>query len=504
MSTTDSRDHSTNGSDARTSANAGAGAGVPSAAGTDAPLAWGTGTEMKSLEAVMWRAEHDPRMRSTMVAVELLDSTPDWDRFVSAHEWASRMVPRFRQKVLEPAMGLGRPVWSNDPDFDLHYHVRRIGLPVPGTFSEILATAQQMAMTPFDRHRAPWEAALVEGLPDGKAAYLLKLHHSATDGIGATQLLSQMHSRQREPNPDKPQPPNPDARPQTSLEAIGRQLADDAKGLTGLLGITGRGLRALTKPDRAVADTVRYAASLRRVLADPDAEPSPLLRGRSMSWRFLAFDLAFADLRGASKPHGASLNDAYIAGLLGAFRIYHDEMGMPIDKMPMALPISIRKAGDEDGGNAFAGARLAGPVGITNPLHRMQIIGALVGKARHEPAVNGLGFLAPALARLPGPAITLLAGGITKGNDLQASNVPGIREDVFLAGAKIERAYPFAPLPGCAAMITMLSHGDTCCIGANLDPAAITDVERFARCMVAGFEEVLSLKSGAGPVLRKA
>ena len=469
----------------------------------DTPLEWGSSTEMKSLEAVMWRAEHDPRMRSTMVAIELLDSAPDWDRFVSAHEWASRMVPRFRQKVVEPAMGLGRPVWANDPDFDLHYHVRRIGLPVPGTFDDVLASAQQMAMTPFDRARAPWEAALVEGLPDGKAAYLLKLHHSATDGIGATQLLSQMHSRQREPDPNKPQPPAPDGIAQSSLAAISRQLADDARGLGGVVGLTGRGLRALRKPDRAVSDAVKYAASLRRVLADPDAPPSPLLTGRSMSRRFLAWDCAFTDLRAASKPHGASINDAYIAALLGGFRIYHEELGQPIDKMPIALPISIRKANDPAGGNAFAGARLAGPVGVANPLHRMQIIGALVGKARQERAVNGLGFLAPALARLPAPAISQLASGLTRGNDLQASNVPGIRDEVYIAGAKIERAYPYAPVPGCAAMITMLSHGDVCCIGANIDPAAITDVERFDRCIAAGFEEVLSLKSGAGPVVRR-
>jgi hypothetical protein len=90
---------------------------------------------------------------------------------------------------------------------------------------------------------------------------------------------------------------------------------------------------------------------------------------------------------------------------------------------------------------------------------------------------------------------------MTRGNDLQASNVPGIREDVYLAGARIERVYPFAPLPGCAAMITLLSHGDTCCVGANIDPAAITDVARFGRCLVAGFAEVLALAPDPGPVV---
>jgi hypothetical protein len=102
-------------------------------------------------------------------------------------------------------------------------------------------------------------------------------------------------------------------------------------------------------------------------------------------------------------------------------------------------------------------------------------------------------MIAPGLARLPGPVISQLAGGLTKSNDLQASNVPGIREDVYIAGAKIERAYGFGPLPGCASMITLISHGSTCCIAANVDPAAITEPERFARCLQEGFAEVLAL-----------
>jgi hypothetical protein len=99
--------------------------------------------------------------------------------------------------------------------------------------------------------------------------------------------------------------------------------------------------------------------------------------------------------------------------------------------------------------------------------------------------------------------ISQVAGGLTKANDLQASNVPGLREDVYLAGAKIERAYPFGPLPGCAAMITLMSHGDMCCIGANVDPAAITDPELFARCLHDGFAEVLTLADHPEPPIRR-
>jgi hypothetical protein len=133
----------------------------------------------------------------------------------------------------------------------------------------------------------------------------------------------------------------------------------------------------------------------------------------------------------------------------------------------------------------------------------MQAIGQLIRTARSEPALDGLGLFAPALSRLPGPVIALLAGGLTQSNDLQASNVPGIREDLYLAGAKIERSYGFGPLPGCASMITLITHGETCCVAANVDPAAITEPQRFARCLEQGFAEVLALYPGAGrPLLR--
>jgi hypothetical protein len=100
--------------------------------------------------------------------------------------------------------------------------------------------------------------------------------------------------------------------------------------------------------------------------------------------------------------------------------------------------------------------------------------------------------------------ISQVTGSLTKANDLQASNVPGIREPVFIAGARIERMYGFGPLPGCASMVTLVTHGQTCCIGVNVDPAAVTEPDRFARCLGEGFEEVLGLHPDAGPVTRRA
>jgi diacylglycerol O-acyltransferase len=93
---------------------------------------------------------------------------------------------------------------------------------------------------------------------------------------------------------------------------------------------------------------------------------------------------------------------------------------------------------------------------------------------------------------------------MTKGNDLQASNVPGVGAEVYLAGARIERMYPYAPLPGCAAMITLLTHGDVGCVGVNFDAASFTEPETFVQCLLDGFTEVLSLHPGSAKPISRA
>lgn len=472
---------------------------TPTTIAHDGP-AWGSQREMNPLETLMWRAESNPRMRSTVCGLELLDRAPDWDRLLAAHDWASRLVPRFRQRVLEPPLGLGAPTWAVDPHFDLGYHVRRLKVPAPGAWSELLESAQQIGMTPFDKARSPWEAVLFEGLADGRAAYLLKLHHSTSDGMGGIQLLSMLHSRTREHNPDKLQRAEPVPESPGAVTLLLEQAVRDLRAVPAIARDGAGMLRRLARPQQAARDAVGYAASLRRVLADPDAPGSPLLQGRSMSWRYLALDVEFADLRAASKRAGATLNDAYLAALLAALRLYHEQLGVPVEAVPIAIPISVRREGQEAGGNQFTGARLAGPVAIADPVERMRAIGELVRKARAEPAINGMGLIAPALARLPRTAVSDFVGSLTASNDLQASNVPGIREDVYLAGAKIERMYGFGPLPGCACMVTLVTHGSTCCVGVNVDPAAITDVDRFADCLRSGFDEVLALSDGAHPI----
>jgi hypothetical protein len=131
---------------------------------------------------------------------------------------------------------------------------------------------------------------------------------------------------------------------------------------------------------------------------------------------------------------------------------------------------------------------------LADPLARVQAVRELVLTARAEPAANTLGLISPALGRLPGAIVARLIAPMTAGNDLQASFVPGPRSERYLAGERVERLYPYAPLPGCPAMITLISHGQVGCVGVNYDPAAITQPEVFLNCLRDGFAEILSLQ----------
>ena len=194
-------------------------------------------------------------------------------------------MPRFRQRVLEPTLGIGVPVWVVDPDFDLQYRVRLVRLPDGATFADMLAAAEQIAMTPFDRARSLWEATLFEGLPDGRAGYLLKMHHSLTDGLGGVQLLSQVHSSRRDPTPGKPQPLPAEPEDISAAGVMTGQLIRDAERLPlDAFDVGAAGVRALLNPLRAGREAKHYVASLRRVLGDHGAKGSPLLAERSPSW----------------------------------------------------------------------------------------------------------------------------------------------------------------------------------------------------------------------------
>jgi diacylglycerol O-acyltransferase len=222
------------------------------------------------------------------------------------------------------------------------------------------------------------------------------------------------------------------------------------------------------------------------------APPSPLLRGRSRVSRTIVLEVPLAELRAGAKAVGASVNDAYLAAVSGGLGRYHEALGVPVEALPLTLPVSLRTGADPASGNQFTGVMIAAPAGEPDPAERMRLIREQVIARRSEAAIDVIGRLAPVLEYLPDGVLQVLTDRITAA-DIQASNVPGYAQDTFLAGAKVERQYAMGPLPRVAMMIVLISRAGICTLTARYDTAAFTDAERLAKCLQLGLDEVVEL-----------
>ena len=465
------------------------------------PLDWGAVPRMNPLETAMWRAESaDPRLRVTVSLLELLDPAPDWDRLVAAHEWASRMVPRMRQRVAEPAFALGTPSWVSDEDFELSRHVHRVQLPAPGSLRQLLDVAAEFAAAPLDRGHPLWSVLLVEGLSGGRAGFVVKSHHSVTDGLGAVQLIMRLHSRTAEHDPDRPEPPAPAVTTATRTGLFAGQLADAARAAPMAALRQGVGtLDALARPWETVSRVAGQAAAAARFAGQATSAPagSELLTPRGGGWHFEVIDVPLADLKAGAKAAGGSLNDGLLAAVIGGFRRYHEALGAPVGPLTVGFPISLRARDDPQGGNRFTGARFSAPMDEPDPAARIAAVRQFVLAARAASAAAAdtvAAALAPAAGWLPAPLVSIVSGRLTSTNDVQVSSIPGVPYPVYMAGSRITRMYPFGPLPGCAAMITLISYDGECCIGVNADTSAIIDPAGLADDLRAGLDEVVALR----------
>jgi WS/DGAT/MGAT family acyltransferase len=461
----------------------------------------GLPTALGPLDYLLHRGEANPRTRSGIMAVEILDSTPDWARFRARFENASRRALRLRQKVVVPTLPTASPRWVVDPDFNLDYHVRRLHVAEPGSLRQVFDLAEVMLQSPLDIARPLWTATLIEGLPDGKAATLLHMSHAVTDGVGSVEMFAHIYDLERDPpaQPASAQPIPQDLSAndlmREGLNQLPINMVNGALGaLSGAASLVGR---AVLNPGAAVAGALGYARSGVRVMSQA-AEPSPLLRRRSLATRSEAIDIPLSDLHRAAKAGGGSINDAYLAGLCGALGRYHQALGVPIATLPMAVPVSLRGDSDAAGGNRFTGVNLAAPIGTADPIARIKKIRAQMTQRRDEPAMDIIGSIAPVLSVLPGPLLESITGSVV-GSDVQASNVPVYPGDTFLVGSKILRQYGIGPLPGVAMMVVLISRGGYCTITTRYDRAAISDEALFARCLLEGFDEILALAGDPAP-----
>jgi diacylglycerol O-acyltransferase len=484
--------------------------------GTSTHTAGTARTYLSQNDAIMWTVESDPLLRSTIVGVVTLDGVPDWERLVARVEHVTRMVPELRERVVPVPLHPTTWRWEPDPEFDLGAHLRRVAAPAPATMREVLDIARDSAQHGFDRTRPLWEFILVEGLADGTAALVMKAHHVVTDGIGAVQLA--VHLFDLEPDGTMPERPERPARRDARLVAnpgtggaggtdvagpsAVRGLLDDAREViahdldgavhlvrAALPSIVPNLLKVVRDPLHTVVETVRTVQSIGRTVAPVTHTLSPVMVDRHRHTQFETIEIPLDDLRRAAGIARGTLNDGFLAGITGGLRRYHEAFGAEVEDLMVAMPVSLRTSADDAGGNHVTVMRFTVPVGVADADERIRRLHDIGRRIRQERSLAHTEAIAGFLNLMPNGVI----GTMLKHIDFLASNVPGVPVPLYLEGVRVRRYVPFGPTAGSACNVTLMTYDGTCCIGVNIDTAAVTDVALFVRCLRDGFGEVLSL-----------
>lgn len=451
---------------------------------------------MSNLEALMWHVEKDPMLSSTFGSLTIFDRAPDPNRLRRRVEYLVSTFARMRRKV-RPALGrLAPPAWVEDPEFDLDHHLRWIGLPSPARPENLCELAVHLIADPLDRTRPLWEFVVVEGLADGRAAMIQKLHHTITDGAGGIRLSERLVDLERDaPDPEPHQTETPPHREDGFWKVTQATLGH---GLRRSLGVTRRSvegaLHALGDPaglPRTVVETARTTVSVLRQFAVTDHARSPLWRERTLRRWFGTIQVPFDDAKRAAANLGGTLNDFFVTGAAEAAWRYHCQHGAVVSELRMAMPVSTRKDRSA-GGNAFAPARVLVPTGPMPPAERFMEVSRRLAATKRERAISVAAGIAGLINLLPTSVLVRLVRDQASTVDFATSNVRAAPFHVYIAGARVEANFPLGPLACTAWNLTMMSYAGSLDMGLHVDSGAVSDPPLLRRFLEASYEDLIA------------
>ena len=385
-----------------------------------------------------------------------------------------RLAP-FRRRLVEMPGHIHRPVWVDDPHFDLDEHLHRETLPAPGGQRELAAFTSDVISRPLDRARPLWEMHVLEGLEDGMVGAVTKLHHAAIDGVSGAELTANLLDAESEPAPEpvtEDEPPwEPDPVPSRLALArdAGRDLLRQPVAMaSGLARTAAAGLRLLRHNRQA--QTSRPPA--------PFDAPRTCCNGRLTRRRHVAFtQIALDDVKEIKNATGVTVNAVILALCASAVRGHLDDHGgHPPQSLVAAVPVSVRTEDDRGAmGNRLSAMLVDLATTVDDPVTRLQTIAAGNGAAKEQDRVLGPDTVSQ-LAGLTPPAVLAAIGGLESRFDLLArippvcnvvvSNFPGPSFPLYCAGARMAAAYPMGPLAlGTGVNITVQSYLDTLWFG---------------------------------------
>lgn len=467
----------------------------------------------------MWRLEKDRHLSSTFANLTILDRPPNLEVLRERMRRATAAVPRLRQCVQPAPGGIGAPAWVDDAEFDVRWHVRRIALAPPGSMRQLQDLAALIASDPFDRTRPLWQFTVVEGLVDGRAALIQKLHHTFADGQASIALSMQFLDLERTPAPRPAEhggghhdgaahgadsadtdpsreggDHEPGAEPGNG-DPVGAILAELARGPLAAL----RQVRDLVA-DPAALSGEQLAATLRTLaaeLGESGSARSPLWTRRSLRHRMEVLSAPFEPMRDACRSLGGTLNAGFLTVVAHAAGRYHDALGAPAESLRASMAISTRTA--DSGTNAFTLARLLVPTAEMPLAERFAAVAEALASVRERSQGGGLEPLAKVAGMLPVSLLTRIARTQGQSVDFATSNVRGAGVPLYVAGSKVLANYPLGPLGGVAVNVTMLGYDHRLGMGVHLDEAAIGDPDLLVTCLRDAVSELCAMAPRPAP-----
>ena len=435
--------------------------------------------QMTTLDAGFFLVEHD-NVPMHLGFLAIFDGpAPAFADLVRLFEAKLPLVPRYRQVVRTTPLQVFRPMWADDANFEIGYHVRQAVVPAPGTADQLRSLAARLITQRLDRTRPLWEEWLLEGLEGGRWAVISKVHHCMADGIGGAALMTQVFDTDPEATPAVPLSWEPGTGPSASLVTNGVRdaLTRPLRKLTAAPGA----LQRLANPDALLSFGRGLVGGARR-LSEPSAGflNGPIGPHRRWGWT----TASLSEVKEIRSAHGGTVNDVLLAATAGAFRDLLEARGELAAGLVVRtlVPVSVRGA-DEQGvvTNRLSAVLANLPVGEPDPVRRLMMIREEMDdlKATHQAvsaevltdllelaAPMGLALGVRAAFRLPQALVQTVT-----------TNVPGPRLPLYLLGRRMEAAYPYMPIGDSVRIaVAIFTYLDTISFGVTADYDSVPDL----------------------------
>jgi WS/DGAT/MGAT family acyltransferase len=430
---------------------------------------------------------------------------PTMDEFLEQIRMRLHLVPRYRQKLAHTALDSGRPVWIDDPSFNLEYHIRHTALPAPGRWEQLQDLTARIFSQQLDRSKPLWEMWLIEGLEDDRFALITKTHHSLIDGIAGVDLATVLFDLSPDPPPvtnsGRPWQPHPE--PGTV------QLV--AAGVTGAMragvALAEGAIDALAHPERALARAREAAEGVGEIIwagLNPAPE-TPLNVPIGPHRRFIGVKCRLQDFKTVKDAFGGTVNDVVLAVVAGAMRSFLISRGRRTEGVEMRalVPVSVRTEGERLGvGNRLVVMRGPLPVYIADPLNRLRFVSQAMDGLKESKQALGAEVIAGAQNFAP-PTILAQASRLnfsTRLFNLIVTNVPGPQFPLYVLGREMLQAIPVAFLPENHALaIAIMSYNGQMNFGLLGDFDALPDIDAIGETIAEELAYLVSVAREAVP-----